>query len=290
MAGCKRQRKLTDIVSVLDEIHSHLHINHITTYNNIKTLLAVYDKTESQIAREQKKYTSKNILYTKTCHFVFENLATPLLAINKVISILGRIDKVTLQSKTLPKDAALSDTILLIKTEMAREYTENQNKIVQECSQLQVSIRIKSMSMILQVNQKLSAEESDTCVVVEDILPPYILNNKHYMILRNFCLLGAMLLFTEKQNSELTKILCQTRTLWYADKVYNCVDLEKAETNIYRMIESERKAKSLKRENSKIQKKSIKNLEDEISILENELKKATEKLRIIRLENDKIEK
>jgi len=68
------------------------------------------------------------------------------------------------------------------------------------------------------------------------------------------------------------------------------VDLEKAETNIYRMIESERKAKSLKRENSKIQKKSIKNLEDEISILENELKKATEKLRIIRLENDKIEK
>jgi len=290
MAGCKRQRKLTDIVSVLDEIHSYLHINHITTYNNIKTLLAVYDKTESQIAREQKKYTSKNILYTKTCHFVFENLATPLLAINKVISILGRIDKVTLQSKTLPKDAALSDTILLIKTEMAREYTENQNKIVQECSQLQVSIRIKSMSMILQVNQKLSAEESDTCVVVEDILPPHILNNKHYMILRNFCLLGAMLLFTEKQNSELTKILCQTRTLWYADKVYNCVDLEKAETNIYRMIESERKAKSLKRENSKIQKKSIKNLEDEISILENELKKATEKLRIIRLENDKIEK
>ena len=290
MAGCKRQRKLTDIVLVLDEIHSHLRINHITTYNNIKRLLAAYDKTESHIAREQKKYTSKNILYTKTCHFVFENLATPLLAINKVICILGRIDKVTLQSKTLPKDAALSDTILLIKTEMAREYTENQNKIVQECSQLQVSIRIKSMSMILQVNQKLSAEESDTCVVVEDILPPYILNNKHYMILRNFCLLGAMLLFTEKQNSELTKILCQTRTLWYADKVYNCVDLEKAETNIYRMIESERKAKSLKRENSKIQKKSIKNLEDEISILEDELKKATEKLRIIRLENDKIEK
>jgi len=290
MAGCKRQRKLSDIVSVLDEIKILIAEKHTTTYNHIKTLLAAYDKTESQIARDQKKYTPKHILYTKTCHFIFENLVTPLLAINKVIAILGRIDKVTSQSKTLPKDAALSDTILLIKTEMAREYTEKQNNIVQQCSQLQVSIRINSMSIILKVNPELSPEESDRCVSLEEILTPHILNNKHYLMLRNFCLLGAMLLFTENQNLELTKILCQTRTLWYADKVYNCADLEKAETNIYRMIESERKAKAVKRENAKIQKKSIKNLDDEIGILENELKQATDKLRIIRLEIEQTEK
>jgi len=129
MAGCKRQRKLTDIVLVLDEIHSHLRINHITTYNNIKRLLAAYDKTESHIAREQKKYTSKNILYTKTCHFIFENLATPLLAINKVISILSTIEKITLESKTLPKDSALSGIVLRIKTEAARAYTKEQENI-----------------------------------------------------------------------------------------------------------------------------------------------------------------
>jgi len=290
MAGSKRPRKLTDIVAVLDEIQTLFRVNHTTTYNNIKTLLAAYDKTESQIAREQKKYTPKHILYTKTCHFIFENLATPLLAINKVIAILGRIDKVTLQSKTLPKDAALSDTILLVKTEMAREYTEKQNTIVQQCSQMQVSIRIKSMSMILQVNPKLSGEEPNSCVLVENILPAHILNNKHYLILRNFCLLGAMLLFTESQKLELTKILCQTRTLCYADNVYTYADLEKAETNIYRMIESERKSKAVKRENSKIQKKSIKNLDDEIGILENELKQATDKLKTIRLEIEQTEK
>jgi len=284
MAGCKRSRKLADIVAVLDEIQTHLRVNNITTYNNIRTLLAAYDKTESQIARDQKKYTPKSTLYTKTCHFIFENLATPLLAINKVIAILSRIEKVTLESRTLPKHSALCDTVLRIKTEAMRAYTEQQENIVERCSQLQVSIRIKSMSMILQVNPELSGEESDRCVLVENILPPYILNNKHYLILRNFCLLGAMLLFTEKQNSELTKILCQTRTLWYADKVYNYADLEKAEINIYRMIESERKAKSVKRENAKIQKKSIKNLEDEITILENELKQATDKLQTIRLE------
>jgi len=290
MAGCKRTRKLTDIVSVLDEIQNHLRISNITTYNHIKTLLAAYDKTESQIARDQKKYTSKSTLYTKTCHYIFENLAAPLLAINKVIAILGRIDKVTLESKTLAKDLALSDTVLRIKTEAAHAYTEQQDNTVQRCSQLQVSIRIKSMSMILQVNPELSAQESDRCVLVENILPPYILSNKHYLILRNFCLLGAMLLFTENQKFELTKILCKTRTLWYADKVYNCADLEKAETNIYRMIESERKAKAVKKENAKIQKKSIKNLDDEIGILENELKQATDKLRIIRLEIEQTEK
>jgi len=290
MAGCKRSRKLTDIVAVLGEIQTHLRVNNTATYNNIKTLLAAYDKIESQIARDQKKYTPKSILYTKTCHFIFENLAKPILAIHKVIAILSRIDKVTLESKTLPKGSALSDTILRIKTEVMREYTEQQDNIVQQYSQLQVSIRIKSMSMILQVNPELSGEESNQCVLVENILPAYILNNKHYLILRNFCLLGAMLLFTENQKIELTKILCQTRTLWYADKVYSYADLEKAETNIYRMIESERKAKALKRENAKIQKKSIKNLENEISILENELKQATDKLRTIRLEVEQIEK
>jgi len=100
-------------IEVMNEIQPLLHIN---DYNKIKTLLAAYDKTESQITREQKKYNSETKLYSKPCHFIFEYLTTPLLAISKVVAILNRIDKVTLESKILPKDAVLSATILKIKT------------------------------------------------------------------------------------------------------------------------------------------------------------------------------
>jgi hypothetical protein len=282
MPACKR-RRLIDIVSVLDEIKSLLNVQ---DYNSIKLLLAAYDKTEGQIARDQKKFTTKSTLYIKTCHYIFEQLPAPLLAISKVVAILNRIEKVTLESKTLPKDSLLSATILRIKSEMAHEITEEKNKIIQDCSQLQISMRIKSMSMILQVNADQLHACSDSCSLIENILPEYILENKYYMTLRNYCLLGAMLLFIENKKTELTTILCKTRSLRHAENVYNYSDLEKAETDIYRMIESERKAKSVKRENARVQKKSIKNLEDEITILENEHKKATDKLRSIRLEND----
>jgi hypothetical protein len=276
MPACKR-RKLTDIVAVLAEIQTHLHEN---DYNNIRILLAAYDRIEGQISRDQKKFTTKPTLYTKTCHYIFEHLPGPLLAISKVVAILERIEKVTLESKTLPRDSLLSVTILRVKAEVAQKIIEDKNKIIQECSQLQVSIRLNSMSMILQVNPHLSGAKSD----IENTLGEYIIENKHYIILRNYCLLGAMLLFTENKKTELTKILCTTRKLWHAENVYNYADLEKAETEIYRMIESERKAKSVKREHAKVQKKSIKNLEDEISILENEYKQAIEKLKTIRLE------
>ena len=148
----------------MNEIQPLLHIN---DYNTIKTLLAEYHKTESQITREKKMYNSKTKLYSKTCHCIFEYLTTPLLAISKVVAILNRIDKVTLESKTSTKDAILSATILRIKTSVAKEYTEQKIRIVQECSEVQISIRIKSMSMILQVNPDMSGDESEHCPLIE---------------------------------------------------------------------------------------------------------------------------
>ena len=97
-----------------------------------------------------------------------------------------------------------------------------------------------------------------------------------------------MFVFTENRKIELTRILSQTRRLRHADSVYNHADLENAEIVIHRMIEAERKAN--RRENAKVQTRSIKILEDEIRILENEHKRATEKLRTIRLEVEESKK
>jgi len=53
-----------------------------------------------------------------------------------------------------------------------------------------------------------------------------------------------MLVFTENRKIELTRILSQTRRLRHAESVYSHTDLEKAETDIYRMIEAEQKGKA----------------------------------------------
>jgi len=133
MPSCKRPRKLSDIVSVLDIIQKHVDVD---DYNYITMLLSLYDKTERKLAREQKKYTSKASLYSKTCHEIFEDFPLPLLGMSKIGMVLKRIELVTNESKTLSKNDFLSNTISKTFNLKIIEYATKNEKIVIQCSQL----------------------------------------------------------------------------------------------------------------------------------------------------------
>lgn len=281
MSSWKRPRKLGDIVCVLDITQKHVDVD---DYNYISMLLCLYDKTERKLAREQKKYTSKASLYSKTCHEIFEDFLLPLLGMSKIGIVLERIELVTNESKTLSKNDFLSDTISKIYNLQKIEYVAKNKKIVIQCSQFQTSIRIKSMSHIMQVNRQSHRDKSAQCVFIECFLPEYLLTSKQCLILNFFCLLGAIILFTNRKKNEVAKAFLQICSLKYAANVCNQIDLEKAESNIYHLIEKERKSKSVKKKNTKAKKVCMKNLDKGIAILELQHQHAKGRLRDIRLE------
>jgi hypothetical protein len=271
MPQTKRPRKMNDIVSVLDQVANYVNEQ---DYENIKMLLSVYDKIEAQITRQQKKFVSKVTLYTKTCHSIFEQLPGPLLAMCKVSTILDRVHEVMVSATTMSKEEEFSKVIHNMKTKSNNEYAQKKASIVQNCTQLQISIRIRSMSKILQINQGVT----HTCPLIENMLPEFVLQSKYYMILKNCCLLGALVLYTERKKLEFLESLAQIRTIRHCENVHNHVDFEKTEKLIYKMIEIEGKAKFVKKQNTKAQKESLKKLDNVISILQTEYDSAQDKL------------
>lgn len=279
MPQCKRGRKLSDIVSVLDEIRHHVHVD---DYNHIINLLSIYDQTATLIARNNKRVSSMLTLYTKTCHHIFESLPGPHLDIMKISTILQRIEDVTLTAKTLPKDKQLSDVIYSVKLKKNDEYVQKRSHILKQTSHLQISIRIRSMSKILFINQDYTQGKLDSCRLLEGVIPEYVLQSKQYGILKNYCLLGAIIKYTDRKKQEYSKIFENIRTITYAKNVKTQSDLEKVENDIYQMIELERKAKIVKTLNSKKRKQSVKNLDNIISVLRAEHDSAKQKLEQIR--------
>ena len=279
MPLCKRPRKLPDIVSVLDEIQQYVHID---DYNHIIILLSIYDQAENHIARANKKITTKSTLYTKTCQHIFESLPAPHFDIIKILTILQRIEDVTLAAKTLPKDQQLSDLIHSVKLKKNDECVQTRTHILKQTSQLQISMRIRSMSKILFINQCPIADKMDSCRVLEDVIPVDVLQSKQYGILKNYCLLGAIIQYTDKKKQEYSKIFSTIQTITYAKNVKTERDLEKVESEIYQMIEVERKAKIVKIQTSKQRKQSVKNIDNMISVLRAEYDSAKQKLEHIR--------
>jgi len=279
MPLCKRPRKLPDIVSVLDEIQQYVHID---DYNHIIILLSIYDQAENHIARANKKITTKSTLYTKTCAYIFESLPGPHFDILKILTILQRIEDVTLAAKTLPKDQQLSDIICSVKLKKIDECAQTRSKILKQTSQLQISMRIRSMSKILFINKCSVADKMDSCRRLEGVIPDYVLQSKQYGILKNYCLLGAIIQYTDRKKQEYLKIFSIIQTITHAKNVKTQRDLEKVENEIYQMIELERKAKIVKTQNSKKRKESVKKLDNMISVLRGEYDSAKQKLQHIR--------
>jgi len=114
MPAQKRPRKFNYIVSLLQTLHS---IVSKYDYDMIHDLLSVYDKVETQIAREQSRVLPKGALYNKACHAIFADLCQSSLASNHFLLIMQRIDEVTETSRSSSTQASYGEAIACIRAQ-----------------------------------------------------------------------------------------------------------------------------------------------------------------------------
>jgi len=278
MPASKRVRQINDIVSLLGALQSCVQG---PDYDEICRLLSIYDRTENQITREQKRAMSKAMLYAKTSHLIFTNLCNISLTSHRVVSTLQRIEEVVEASKRIPNQVLLSESISSIKRKSQSDREIQQQKIIHDCSQLQISIRIQTMSRIVQVGRSCGpAVESvgERCSLLENIIPDYVLQSRLYATLRNCCLLGAVVAHTQVQTEQMRVSLSKIVLPIHPRPILNCGDLERAEAAIYEMIEKTKKAKSIRRQNNKLRKQAMEKLQIDFVTLSNELVSANAKL------------
>jgi len=290
MSSGKRQRKINDVVSLLGILQEEPGVNP-RDYAEICRLLSIYDQAENNITRQEQRVIAKHALYSKTCYLVFTDLCNVSLASSKLLSTLKRIDRVVETSKTIPSQLLLSEAICAVKQQSQTEWEAQQRKIAHDCSQLQISLRIKTMSRIVQIGFSCCAsadsvparsllleEVNPEEVIAEFTIPEHVLHNRLYSILKNYCLLGAVIAHTEVQKCQLRVSLSKLVFRMYPRAIANCGDLERAETAIYETIQKAKKAKSVRRQNNKVRKQAIEQLHSDFVVLNTELDSARAKL------------
>jgi len=286
----KRPRKINDVVSLLGILQEEKELNPCD-YAEICRLLSMYDQAENNITRQEQRVIAKHVLYSKTCYLVFTDLCNVSLAADKLLSMLKRIDKVVETSKTIPNQLLLSEAISAIKLQSQTEWEVRQRKIVHECSQLQVSLRVKTMSRIVQIGVSCGAPSESvpaSSLLLENVnpedvipelkIPEYVLHNRVYSTMKNQCLMGAIIAHTAAQKYHLKLSLSKLVFRMYPHAIANCGDLERAETAIYDTIQKAKKAKSVRRHNNKVRKQALEQLHSDLVVLNNELSSARVKL------------
>jgi len=278
----KRPRKINDIVSLLQTLQT---VVSKYDYDMIRDLLSLYDNVETRIAREQKRIMSKGTLYSNACHSIFAQLCQSSLVANHFLLIMQRIDELTETSRNSSTEALYNEAIASIRAKKGQDRCAQKEAIIHECSHLQISLRIKTISMAIHFNADVDGVGPDRCSLLENVIPEYILQSKLFCTLRNYCMLGAVVRYTENQKKRMKECLMNVRFPVYNKPILDCGDLERAEVAILAMIERNKKSKSVRRHNTKLQKEAIKVLQSDFLILEIEASNAKTKLEKVKSDN-----
>jgi len=231
MPAQKRPRKINDIVSLLQTLQT---IVPKYDYDMIRGLLSTYDKVETQIAREEKRSMTKGLLYNKSCHHIFADLCQSSLVSNHFVLIMQRIDEVTQTSRSSSTNVVYNEEIASIRAKKGQDRCTQKEAIIQEYSHLQMSLRIKTISMAIHFNAHSDGVGPDQCSLLENVIPEYILQNKMFCMLRNYCMLGAVVRHTENQEKKKAECFSSVRFPVYNKPILDCSDLERAEVSTHR--------------------------------------------------------